>query len=248
MRDARSGLSLCGLSYTVRGKHILDSLNILLAPGNTLAVLGPNGSGKSTLLKLIACLIPPTSGTVLWQGIDLHSLPRKAQSQSISLVPQTPSPQFEFSAGEIIAMGAFARSKKPDPDVLIDIMERLRIPHLKDTPVQNLSAGERQRCYIARTLFADPPVMLFDEPTSCQDIKGKNVLLNEIRRLQELNKTLIFTSHDFHFAKAIAGESILLNAGSLTYKGPTPSLFASGLIEETFGLESNPLTVPSTHQ
>lgn len=231
-------LDIRNLSYEAKKKKIINSLTFSLFSGETLAVLGPNGSGKSTMLKLIAGILTPTHGDLFYQGRDLHAMARKELSKTLSLVPQTPSIQFEFSAAEIVSMGAFASSRKLDHDLLADIMMRLKIHHLKDMPIQSLSAGERQRCYIARTLLADSPVMMLDEPMSFQDVLGRNVLKDEIKKLKASGKTLIITSHDFNFIKASSDQCLLLDGGGIKYHGCPSSLFAGGLIVETFGLDA----------
>lgn len=231
-------LDIRDLSYEAKKKRIINSVTFSLFPGETLTVLGPNGSGKSTMLKLIAGLLTPTHGDLLYEGRDLHAMARKELSKTISLVPQTPSVQFKFSAAEIVSMGAFASSKKLDQNMLSDIMMRLKIHQLKDMPIQSLSAGERQRCYIARTLLADSPIMMLDEPMSFQDVLGRNVLKDEIKKLKASCKTLIITSHDFNFIKAASDQCLLLDAGGLKYHGCPAPLFAGGLISETFGLDA----------
>ncbi|CRX38520.1 ABC transporter ATP-binding protein [Estrella lausannensis] len=238
MPESTPLLDIRNLSYTAKKKKIIKSITFAVHHGETLTVLGPNGSGKSTLLRLIGGLITPSAGDLFYRGGDLHAMPRKELSKTVSLVPQTPSVQFEFSAAEIVSMGAFASSKKLDPIQLEDVMTRLKIYHLKDMPIQSLSAGERQRCYIARTLLADSPLMMLDEPMSFQDVLGRNVLKEEIKRLKTACKTLIITSHDFNFVKALSDRCLLLDKGDVKYLGRHEPLFAGDLIAETFGIDS----------
>lgn len=201
-------LSLKNVSYMTLIKEITFSLSA----GEVIALLGPNGSGKTTLLKLISGILPSTSGSILIDNKEFYTFSRKEKSRLLSLVPQSPQVNFEFSAKDIILMGAYCQ-ENCSHDFLDDVMERLSILHLKDRPFPYLSAGERQRCYFARSLIANTPFMLLDEPTSNQDSKGKQIILEELAALKAAGKGLLFATHDISAAEAIADRFLTMESG-----------------------------------
>jgi len=197
-------LNVSGISY----KAIIQDFSIRIAPGEIVAIMGPNGSGKTTLLKLISGILPCTSGTITIQGKELYTLTRRQQSCLISLVPQNPQISFEYTAEEIIKMGAYASQNKCQLD---GIMVRLGISHLKKNPFPGLSAGERQRCYLARSLIADTPLLLLDEPTSNQDVKGKEIFAEELLALKASGKGVLMATHDLESTKKYADRIVSID-------------------------------------
>jgi iron complex transport system ATP-binding protein len=187
-------LKVEGVSY----KTIIRDISIHVVPGEIVAIMGPNGSGKTTILKLISGIIPCTTGTITVQGKELYTLSRREQSCLISLVPQNPQIAFEYTTEEIIMMGAYASQNKCQAD---DIMERLGIHHLKKSPFHCLSAGERQRGVFARSLIANTPFMLLDEPTSNQDVKGKEIFRRELLDLKAAGTGILLATHDLESTK-----------------------------------------------
>lgn len=209
-------LNCKNLSYESARKSIIMQISLQLSLGEVLALMGPNGSGKTTLLKIISGLLNPTSGLIEIDGVGFHTLSRKEKSRLISLVPQTTPITFEFTAHDIIMMGAYAvGGLKTTFD---DIVDRLSIKHLAKRPFHCLSAGERQRCYLARTLIADTPYMLLDEPSSHQDIKGKELLHREIERLKQSGKGILLATHDQDLANKCADRVIYIDAGITSFE------------------------------
>lgn len=207
-------LKLENISYSIGNRRIIKEINLSLNPGEIIAVMGPNGSGKTTLLKLISGLIPLTSGSILIDHKESHLYSRKEKSRLISLMPQSPQVTFEFTAEDIVLMGAYTQGKI-SKNLLDEVMKRLSIFHLKDRPFPYLSAGERQRCYFARSLIANTQVMLLDEPSSNQDVLGKEILHQELNTLSKKGKGIILATHDQHAASKCATRIIYLNGASL---------------------------------
>lgn len=187
------------LSYYIKEKPILTGITKSFQAGRIYAIMGQNGAGKTTFLKLLAGLIPATSGTISWQDKPYLTLPRTHIAQIIALLPQNPAIPFDFNVSELVLMGAYASKKQND---LQEVLEQIDLWHLRHRLVHTLSGGERQRCYIARALMAATPIILLDEPTSHLDNSSK---LTVWKLLQELahnhGKLIIASSHDLDCTK-----------------------------------------------
>ncbi|MCZ6650307.1 MAG: ATP-binding cassette domain-containing protein [Acidobacteria bacterium] len=143
----------------------LDNLD--LREKETVGVVGPNGSGKSTLLRVLAGLLPPTSGTI-------SNLPRPGR---VVLVHQEPY----FFAGSVRENLAYALRLAGQPASVVETwMQRAQAEHLADRPARTLSVGERRRLAIARALAVAPQLLLVDEPLAALDAVHRDIIKNEL--------------------------------------------------------------------
>ena len=143
--------------------------------GGLHGILGPNGSGKSTLLKCICRIWDPSAGQVLWKGKDLHKRERRELSSLVTMFMQDPSPPGVFSVWDIVEMGLYARgsgklTKKEEKRQIEQALELTETLPLAEACISEISAGEKQRVYLARALSTDAELILLDEPCSNLDI------------------------------------------------------------------------------
>jgi ABC-type sugar transport system ATPase subunit len=207
--------------------YALEDISLTIRPGEVLGVLGPSGCGKTTLLKVVAGLIQPTSGQVLYDNIPLEQIPMRERGigivfQSYALYHHLPS---------IDNIGFFLRLRKREeeiPERVREISEFMRIdlkPLLARKP-PTLSGGEKQRIAIARCLARDPKIFLFDEPFSNLDAKLRSSARLELKRLlQKYQVTSIYVPHDQHEAIALSDRIALLNRGRLEQIGSFHHLY-----------------------
>ena len=174
--------------------------------GDFISIMGPSGSGKSTLLHIISGLDNPTSGTVLYDNIDIHNGSDKMLSafrrkkigfifQQFNLIPV-------LTARENIIMPLLLDKKKPDENYLQELSSLLglknRLAHLPN----ELSGGQQQRVAIARALIAKPDIIFADEPTGNLDSKSGSEVMNMLCSIREkMNKTLVVITHDSRIAE-----------------------------------------------
>ena len=214
-------IELRGVSKTVvSGTHpltILHRLDLLVPPGQCLAIVGPSGSGKSTLLGLIAGLDAPTTGQILIDGVDITSLDEdrlaRLRGEKIGFV-------FQFFH-LIPSLTAFENVLVPmeiagTPNAAARATSLLAEVGLADRghhyPSQ-LSGGEQQRVAIARALANDPPLVLADEPTGNLDSATGRVVIDLLIAVnRRRGRTLVLVTHDAELA-ALADERILLRDG-----------------------------------
>ena len=197
----------------------LDSMNLSIYPGESLAILGSNGSGKSTLLHMLDGLIFPSSGTlkafkevITEDKLETDSFRHFFRSR-VGFVFQNPDIQlFCPRVFDEIAFGPLQLGL-PNGEVIKrvdDVLEMLGITSLKDRTPTQLSGGEKKRVAIASVLSLNPQVLLLDEPTSSLDLRTRHWFIGVIDDLRKSGKTIITTTHDISLVKKIASRVVVL--------------------------------------
>jgi ABC-type cobalamin/Fe3+-siderophores transport system ATPase subunit len=224
------------ISVQLKGTQILKQISHSFNTGMIYSILGPNGSGKTTFLKVLAGLIKPAFGTVSWKGQNMASLSRKEKSLIITLVPQSPELHFDFSVEQLVLMGRYVHKDQHKRNKVAPFLALVNALHLRHRLVKTLSSGERQRVYIARSLMTDAPVMLFDEPTACLDIKHQLEIWQLLSDLKSLGKIIIVANHDLSIAKEISDEILTLQAGILIESNIAAKALSATILEKVFGV------------
>ena len=241
------------VSFAYRDKPVLNAINCVLRPGRCIGILGPNGSGKSTLLDLLAGLLRPRSGQVLFQGKLLEEYRRRDLARSLGLVPQNFRISFDFSVREVVEMGLhphlrrFALPSAADQAQVEAVMAQTGILALADRPVTRLSGGEQQRVAVARALVQRPQVLLLDEATASLDIRHSLALLHLLRRQVDAGIfSVVAVLHDLNLAARFCDELILLHNSAFHAQGPSAEILQPRILAEVYGIESdiryNPFT------
>jgi peptide/nickel transport system ATP-binding protein len=240
-------LRALGKSYPKRGllvkgaTRILRDVDLQLFQGETVALVGESGSGKSTILKLIARLLPPTSGKIFWRGQDLLELePRKASLSfrgEVQMIFQDPFASLNpfHTVGYTLRRPLLRHriaDRGADADALAEVLLedvglRPGREFLPKNPSQ-LSGGQRQRVAIARALAARPSLILADEPVSMLDVSLRIGILNLLDDLrQSRNISYLFVTHDLASARYLADRIVVLYAGEVVEEGPAEAVLAS---------------------
>lgn len=223
-------LEVDGLAKRFGGRTALDGLSLNLKRGEILALLGPTGAGKTTTLLSIAGLVKPDRGQVRIDGRDMTKADPRLRDVAVvfegfNLLPTLSvrdniafplrSPVYHEEPAEVER-----RVKKAAED--------LRISHLLDRMTDQLSGGERQRVAVARALVRDPLFYLLDEPLSALDLKLRESLRAELRALQQQKSaTILYATHDFHGAAAIADRIALIAKGRILQIGTLEEIIAN---------------------
>ncbi len=211
---------------------VLHDLDLVIEPGETMAVVGPTGAGKSTVAKLVTRFYDPVAGSVLLDGHDLRSVTLHSLRSQLGVVPQEP---FLFN-GTIGDNVAFAR---PDatPEEIQDVCDRVgltalvdRLPDGLDTVVHergsSLSSGERQLLALARAFMAKPRVLVLDEATSNLDLASETIIERALDVVLE-GRTAIVIAH--RLATAMRADRIaVIDEGRLVELGTHDELVAAG--------------------
>jgi zinc transport system ATP-binding protein len=186
------------LDFSYNGEPVLKDVNLSVRHGDFMAVIGPNGGGKTTLLKLILGLLKPDRGTVRIDGRSARQA-----SSCIGYVPQDvhANSSFPITAMDVVLMGYIDPKKRwrlptaSNRRDAVATLDRLGMAAYAGRKIGELSAGQRQRVFIARALVTSPRLLLMDEPTASIDTRGQ---ADFYALLRELNKeiTILVVSHD----------------------------------------------------
>ncbi len=214
------GAPVVGLhNVTVRhgGVVVLEDVNLAVNRTDFVAIIGPNGAGKTTLLKVILGLVAPSSGEVLVFGKPPNEL--GSERAKIGYVPQITSIDLRFpiSVFEAVLMGTYgrlgvgARPTKAEREAAHRALDRVGAADLAGKPIGRLSAGQRQRVFIARALVDDPELLLLDEPTTGVDTAAAAGFYTLLRQLKQDGLTIILVSHDIGVVASYVDSVACLN-------------------------------------
>lgn len=197
MNNKKNLLQLRDIGFRVGDNTILQHVEFSLSPGEFKLITGPSGCGKSTLLKIVASLLSPTEGTLLFEGQDVASLSPESYRQQVSYCVQTPA-LFGDTVYDNLIFPWKIRHKTPEPERFINDLARFGLAQETLTQSINaLSGGEKQRVSLIRNLQFLPKVLLLDEITSALDDTNKRNV-NEIihRYVREQNIAVLWVTHD----------------------------------------------------
>ncbi|MFF0543895.1 ABC transporter ATP-binding protein [Nocardia thailandica] len=226
-----AGIVLRGTGFRyVPERAALRGVDLVVAPGEHLAVVGETGSGKSTFAKLVTRQLLPTEGTLTLWGIDIADLADEALTRRVAIVPQDAF-LFDRTVGDNIALGRAGATRREVTAVLADLglADWVRgLPHGLDTRVgqrgEALSAGERQLVALARTALVDPDLLVLDEATSGVDA-GTDVRVQHALARLSRGRTTITIAHRMHAAES-ADRVLLFHDGTVAEDGSHHDLLA----------------------
>ncbi len=207
-----------------------------------IGVIGPNGAGKTTLLNVIAGF-ERFEGTLRLFGCRESWKRARATRLRIGYVPQLfpIDPAFPILASEAVMSGAIGRlglfrsPGREEREKAMRLMEMMRVDHLADRPLGQLSGGERQKVSLARAILQEPDILLMDEPTAGLDIAVQRevlILINEIHRRE--NMTFLFVTHDFTMLPAAMRRVVLLDRGKAVFDGDAGEALSSETLSGLF--------------
>lgn len=202
----------------------LSGIDLTIPAGSVFGLLGPNGAGKSTLINILAGLVNKSAGSVKIWGFDQDSNPRQARA-AIGVMPQelnldpffTPRRALEVQAG---LYGVPASERRSD-----DILEMVGLSEQAEAYARTLSGGMRRRLLLAKALVHTPPILVLDEPTAGVDIELRQMLWQNVRRLnRDHGMTIILTTHYLEEAEQMCDEIAILNKGQIVAQDSTKNL------------------------
>jgi cell division transport system ATP-binding protein len=203
-------------------KKVLDQISLDVKKGDFLYVLGGTGAGKSTLLRLIATEDRPTGGKLSLFGYDVeraNAATLQAIRRSIGYIPQSIRLIPDFSVFENVALGvSLAGSRVVRAEVrskIYELLDRLQLISLRDTPASRLSGGEAQRVAIARALARAPELLIADEPTGAQDFQNTWNAMDLLHRANISGTTLLIATHDREIVRKLRKRCAILSHGKM---------------------------------
>ena len=185
----------------------LDNINLTIKDGEFVAVIGNSGSGKSTLLNVIGCMDLMDSGSYILNGQEISGIKinklHKARKESISFVFQNFALLNHYTVFENVEVPLLAKKvrKSERKRIVKEKLELMGIYDLKSKLPTKISGGQQQRCAIARALASDNNIILADEPTGALDSKTGEEIINVLKQLNGMGKTVIIVTHNMDIAK-----------------------------------------------
>ena len=193
----------------------VDDVSFEVEKGTVLGILGPNGAGKTTTIRMIAGYLPPTSGTVTVNGIDVGIDPVPAQKQ-IGYMPENTPLYDEMTVGGFLSFLAEIRGYSgKERDRRVDaIVEKCMLSSVRRQTIETLSKGYRRRTSLAQTLLHDPAVLLLDEPTEGLDPNQKQVVRDMIGEMSR-DKIIMLSTHVLEEVDALCSRVMIISEGRL---------------------------------
>jgi sulfate transport system ATP-binding protein len=223
-------LKLRNLGKRYTGVAALDDVDLDIASGELVALLGPSGSGKTTLLRVVAGLLHPDRGQVLFGDIDATRL--SLRERNVGFVFQHYALFKQMSVAENIAFGLRSRPRRKRPDKATiqrrveELLALIQLPEHGDRYPEQLSGGQKQRVALARALAIDPSVLLLDEPFGALDAKVRVELRRWLRRLHDqTGQTTLFVTHDQEEALELADRVVVMRNGRIEQVGTPGEIY-----------------------
>lgn len=194
-------------------------------PGKVFGLLGRNGAGKTTTLRMLATILVPTSGTARVAGHDIQDRPADVR-RAIGYLTGDTKLYHRLTGRDLLDyFGALAGMS---PSAIASRIEELRRPFdlddLLDKRVGSMSTGMKQRLSIARVVFHNPQVLIFDEPTAGLDPIAARAVLGQIMALRDRGRTVIFSTHVMTEAERICDEIAIIEAGTILAQGTVKAI------------------------
>jgi len=217
-----AAVSVERLEKTLGKNRVLRGVSFEAGKGEIFGLLGPNGAGKTTTLRTICTLLSPDAGKISVLGFDTRTAPAEVRRR-VGVVTAEIGVYPRLSARENIEY--FARlSEVPAGDVArrIDaVIERLDMRSFARQRAESLSSGQKQKVAIARAIVHDPPVLMFDEPTSNLDVLASKEVRDFMVESRSRGKCVIFSTHVLHDAERLCDRVAILHEGRVVASGPT---------------------------
>lgn len=218
--------------------EVLKGINEEIHKGEVVSIIGPSGGGKSTFLRCLNLLEEPTSGKVIFEGIELdpNSMDLDTHRQKIGMVFQQFNVFPHLTVMDNITLAPILEKKIPKEEAEKEALELMKTVGLEDKAYEyprKLSGGQKQRLAIIRAMAMHPDVMLFDEPTSALDPEMVKGVLAVIRSLTESGMTCVIVTHEMGFAREISDRVLFIDGGVIAESGTPEQLFDHPVNERT---------------
>jgi manganese/zinc/iron transport system ATP- binding protein len=225
------------LSTAYRKNTVLHHVNFEVEAGSLTGIVGPNGAGKSTLIKTMLNLHPPLSGTVEFFGSSLKKMKKR-----IGYVPQRGSVDWDFPtiALDVVLMGLYGQIgwlKRPSSmhrEKALDALDKMGMTDYAHRQISQLSGGQQQRVFLARALVQDADLYFMDEPLAGVDAATERAIMNILKELKSLGKTVMVVHHDLQTIEDYFDHVLFINRTVIEH-GKTNEVFTDDNIAKTYG-------------
>jgi len=230
-------LSIQNINKTIKDKNIVDNISFEVPLGCISGLLGPNGAGKTTTFYIIAGLIKANKGDIFLDGENVSSFAMHKRSKiGIKYLPQEPSIFQNLSVYEnLLGLAELSFKRKEDIENFITkSIDEFNLSEILNHKGRQLSGGQRRKVEIARTLAANPKIILLDEPFAGIDPIAIDEIKQVLIKLKNKNIGILITDHNVREALEICDHAIVINNGSIIAKGDKNSLIKDEMVKKVY--------------
>jgi manganese/zinc/iron transport system ATP- binding protein len=237
MTESRPAIDVADMTAVYHEQPVLWDVDLQVPAGVLMAIVGPNGAGKTTLIKCILGLITPVAGSVQIQG-----KPYKENREAVAYVPQRGSVDWDFPTNvlDVVEMGRYGalgwlkRPGKKERDAAMTALEKVGMSSYANRQISQLSGGQQQRVFLARALAQDADIYLMDEPFQGVDATTERTIVQLLRELRAIGKTVVAVHHDLPTVPEYFDWVTLLNVRKIA-SGPVDEVFTDENLRATYG-------------
>ena len=212
-----------GATGRAAAKEALKGIDLTIPRGSIFGLLGPNGAGKSTLINILAGLVVKSAGSVKIWGFDQDENPRQSRA-AIGVMPQEPHLDPFFTPAGSLDVQAGLYGVPRNQRKTAEILDLIGLTDKADAYARSLSGGMRRRLLLGKALVHSPQILVLDEPTAGVDIELRNMLWQNVRRLNDEGMTIILTTHYLEEAEEMCDDIAIINHGEVIVKDSTANL------------------------
>jgi iron complex transport system ATP-binding protein len=238
-------LTLKNVSAGYGKGDVVKNVSFDVPENSSLAIIGPNGCGKTTLLKTMVNLLP-YSGSIEVDGKAVNKMKQKEISRKISLLSQNSAVYFSYSVYDTVMMGrylhindgVFGVPSAADKECVVKCLEAVNLLAEKDEEITELSGGQLQRVFLARTLAQEPDIILLDEPTNHLDLKYQIELIQHLRQWSESGgHSVVGVMHDISLAMMLSDNLMVMKDGEIAAMGKTDETITGTLLRDVYDID-----------
>lgn len=246
-------LSLQNVNAGYKGIDVIYNISFSLKEGENLCILGPNGCGKTTLIRAISGLIPH-EGSIKIDGVDINKMKRADVAAKIAVLSQISTIYFSYSIYETVLLGRYLHMKgrtfkEPslkDKEYTDKCLKAVGLYSIRHKQINELSGGQLQRVYLARTLAQEPDIILLDEPTNHLDLKHQAELIDFLKDWSKFEgHSVIGVMHDLNLAIKLSDKVLVLDKGRMAAYGKATDVFSSNLLNQVYDMNITEYMVDS---
>ena len=230
-------LKINNISKAFKDKKIVSGISFEVNAGDIYGLLGPNGAGKTTTFYIIAGLLSSDRGQIILSDEDISAIPMHQRSKrGIKYLPQEPSIFQNLSVYEnLYGLAELSFDNKRDIEIFIDnSMEEFNLSKISDLKGRQLSGGQRRKVEIARTLAADPKVILLDEPFAGIDPIAIEDIKNVLIKLLKRDIGILITDHNVRETLEICNKAAIISDGKVIAEGNKESLISNEIVKKVY--------------
>ena len=210
--------------------HALDGVSMEISRGEVIVIIGPSGSGKSTFLRALNLLELPTSGEILFEGVNITephvNINKHRQKMGMVFQHFNLFPNMTILRNMTIGPQKLLKKSREEANAkAMELLERVGLADRADAYPSQLSGGQKQRIAIVRALCMEPDVMLFDEPTSALDPEMVGEVLDVMKELAKEGSTMVVVTHEMGFAREVGSRVVFMDGGVIIEEGTPSEIF-----------------------